>query len=217
MGTTTWKPWESVKIKIYKARAFWPSHSNMSNRHKALYWILTIPQHDFTPYLPAEVHYLKGQLEEGGTTGYLHWQLLCTCKTQLRLKQIKTIFGESCHAEPSRSSAADDYVWKEETRIAGTQFELGERPFKRNSSADWASILEKAKTGMFQDIPPDILVRYYSNIKRICVDNAKPVGIQRLCKVFWGPTGTGKSRTAWAEAGLEAYPKGITNKYDRSA
>lgn len=37
--------------------------------------------------------------------------------------------------------------------------------------------------------------------------------MERRCKVFWGPTGTGKSRLAWHEAGLEAYPKDPRTKW----
>jgi len=33
--------------------------------------------------------------------------------------------GPECHAELSRSAASTDYVWKEDTRVDGTPFELG--------------------------------------------------------------------------------------------
>jgi hypothetical protein len=31
--------------------------------------------------------------------------------------------------------------------------------------------------------------------------------------VYWGPTGTGKSRRSWDEAGLDAYPKDPRTKF----
>ena len=37
--------------------------------------------------------------------------------------------------------------------------------------------------------------------------------MERKIFVFWGSTGTGKSRTAWEEAGLEAYPKDPRTKW----
>lgn len=37
--------------------------------------------------------------------------------------------------------------------------------------------------------------------------------MERSCIVFWGPTGTGKSRTAWKLAGLSAYPKDPRTKF----
>ena len=43
---------------------------------------------------------------------------------RLRLRGIKAIFGTTAHCELSRSTAANDYVWKEETRVEGTQFEF---------------------------------------------------------------------------------------------
>jgi len=39
------------------------------------YWILTIPQAQYVPFLPAELAYVKGQLELGDG-GFLHWQLI---------------------------------------------------------------------------------------------------------------------------------------------
>lgn len=41
----------------------------------------------------------------------------------------------------------------------------------------------------------------------------RPVGLERITKVLWGPTHTGKSHTAWEEAGFEAYAKDPNSKF----
>lgn len=58
-------------------------------------------------------------------------------------------------------------------------------------------------------IPADVYIRCYNQLRRIGADHLAPVGIERVIHVFWGGTGTGKSRRAWQEAGLDAFPKGI--------
>lgn len=55
--------------------------------------------------------------------------------------------------------------------------------------------------------------RHYNSLKRIAVDHMVPVGIERRVEVFWGTTGVGKSRRAWDEAGLDAYPKDPRSKF----
>ena len=129
---------------------------------QGLYWLLTIPQHAYLPYLPPACRFIRGQLETGANTGYLHWQVLVSFKRKVRLAGVKAVFGDSCHAELSRSSAADEYVWKEDTAVAGTRFELGERAIKRNSNSDWDAIWESAKRGKFEEIPSDVRIRSYS-------------------------------------------------------
>lgn len=170
-------------------------------------WLLTIPQHEFLPYLPAETSYIRGQLERGNDTGFLHWQLLVHFRRSVRLAAVKRIFGNSCHAELSRSSAADSYVWKEDTRVSGTSFELGRKPFRRGSPTDWQSIVSLAQRGQLDSVPGDILVRYIGNLQRIGAHFATPEPMERECFLYWGATGLGKSRRAWSEAGLDAYPK----------
>lgn len=81
---------------------------------QARYWLLTIPSHAYQPpvSLDNSIQWLRGQRERGGNTGYEHWQLIVAFKRAVRLAAVKKIFGNQCHAEPSRSSAANEYVFK---------------------------------------------------------------------------------------------------------
>jgi len=56
------------------------------------------------------------------------------------------------------------------------------------------------------------LVRYYGNIKRIHQDNLKLLEWNARLSLL-GTTGMGKSRRAWEEAGLNAYPKDPRSKF----
>jgi len=179
---------------------------------QARYWILTIPYEDFTPYLPPQCDYIKGQLEQGAS-GYLHWQVCIHFAEKRTLLYVKLLLGQRVHAEPTRSKAASDYVWKEETRIPNTQFELGNLPVQRNQSKDWSLILAAARVGDFDAIPPDILVRCYGNLKRIRVDSLQPEPFPKQVFCYWGTTGTGKSRLAWESAGMDAFPKDPNTKF----
>jgi len=180
---------------------------------QGVYWILTIPQHEFTPFIPNDLSYIKGQLEQGSETGYLHWQILAVFNNKVSLFKVKQIFGDSIHAQLTRSAAANEYVWKEDTQVAGTQFELGKLKMKRNCSADWDKVVDSVKRGRFDEVPSDILVRNYGNLKKIHVDSLQPVACEKQVYVYWGATGTGKSKRAWEEATFDAYPKDPNSKF----
>nr|WAE42629.1 MAG: replication associated protein [Cressdnaviricota sp.] len=190
-------------------------------RLQGIFWMLTIPHYGFTPYLPEGVSWIRGQLERGtleesiegvANEGYLHWQIVIGLSSKKTLIQVRRIFGEY-HAEITKSEAANEYVWKEQTRIQGTQFELGRRPFKRNQATDWDDVWRNAKEDNLMAIPADLRVRYYNTLRKIAADFADPIGQERTCSVFIGPTATGKSRRAWAEATIEAYPKDPRSKF----
>jgi len=129
-------------------------------RRQGIFWLLTIPQHEFIPYTPPNVQYIIGQLEEGETTGYRHWQILVAFKTKQSLNGVRATFG-NVHAELSRSSAATAYCQKEETRIIGTQFEFGTKPISRNSRVEWESVWTAAQSGELDKIPANIRVVSY--------------------------------------------------------
>lgn len=189
----------------------------MSNgRRQGVFWLLTIPSADWQQpnSLPDWLHWLKGQRECGETTGYEHWQIICAFAKKVSLRQVKEKFGTTCHAELTRSEAAGRYVWKDDTAIPDTRFELGAKPILRSSKIDWENVWDAAKAGTLDAIPANIRICHYRQLLSIGADHSSVPSIVRSCTVYWGPTGTGKSRRAWDEAGLEsAYCKDPRTKF----
>lgn len=185
----------------------------MATARQGIFWMLTIPYHCYVPY-PNErdLQWSRGQLERGEETGFLHWQITVAFRKKKSLRAVRELFGPY-HARLTRSAAADEYVWKEDTRVEGTQFEFGTKPIQRNNKIEWDRVWEAAQAGNIMDIPASIRVQSYRTIRQIGSDYAKPVGMERSCNVFWGSTGTGKSRKAWDDAGMDAYPKDPRTKF----
>lgn len=145
--------------------------------------------------------------------GFTHWQLVVGLKSKCRLRGVKQLFCPECHAEPTKSARAIDYVHKDSTYVPGTRFTLGTLPISRGRSKDWDRIRDDAKCGRLDDIPGDVYVRLYGNIKRIATDHMRPTPIVRQIVCYWGATGVGKSRRAWDEAGFNAFPKDPRTKF----
>lgn len=181
-------------------------------RRQGIFWLLTIPHYEFVPYHPPDVAWIKGQLESGTTSAFVHWQIVVAFTSKKSLAGVKAIFG-TCHAELSRSEAANAYIEKDDTHIPGTRFEFGSKPIRRNSKVDWESVWECAKTSNLDGIPCSIRVSSYRALRCIGADYSKPLPMERVCHVFWGTTGTGKSRRAWEEASFDAYAKDPRTKF----
>lgn len=183
-------------------------------RRQGRLWMLTIPSMPlWVPLLPSGVRFIKGQ-QETGEGGYSHWQVFINTAKKESIVSLRRIFDRTdIHYELTRGPAAEQYVWKEETRVPGTQFDFGEKPFHRESAKDWEQIWELAKSSAIESVPADVRVLHYNNIRRISQDYLLPLPMSRSTKVFWGPTGTGKSHTAWELGGMDAYPKDPRSKF----
>lgn len=183
-------------------------------RRQGIFWLLTIPfaQWHQPTCLPPQLSWIRGQ-QEIGESGYHHWQLIVGFRQKASLRAVKVCFGNSCHGELANSSAADEYVWKDATRVEGTQFEFGVKTINPSTKTDWDQVWARATAGDLLAIPANIRVVSYRTLRAIASDHDAPQAIVRSAIVYWGPTGTGKSRRAWDEGGLDAYCKDPRSKF----
>lgn len=161
--------------------------------------------------LPEPCCFLRGQYERG-ESGYEHAQFVAYFIRKLSLRQVIGCLGPG-HYESTRSAAADAYVWKDDTAIPDSRFEIGTRPHRRNSKADWDAIWASAVRGNLESVPASLRVVHYRTLRAIATDHMEPPAHERTCQVFWGATGTGKSRDAWLAAGMDAYAKDPRSKF----
>jgi len=188
-------------------------------RRQGIFWILTVPSPNSvldeciaTRSCPTGIAWIVGQQEKGAETGYLHYQCVVAFSKKVSVSGVVGVFGRGTHCELTRSEAAIAYVGKEETRV-GEPFEFGAKPIRRNSKTDWESVWTAAQSGDLLRIPANIRVVSYRTLRAIQSDFSAPRSIERRVEVFWGATGTGKSRRAWHEAGVDAYAKCPRSKF----
>jgi len=188
-------------------------------RRQGIFWLCTLSCESVPDLpalrsgeLPSDVVWIKGQQESGAVGGYLHWQFVVAFAKKASLAAVKGVFGPSVHAELSRSDAASAYVCKDDTRADGP-WEWGAKPILRSSKTDWESVWSSAKSGDIMAIPASIRVVSYRTVRAIASDFATPRPMVREIFVYWGRSGTGKSRRAWEESGLEAYSKCPRSKF----
>lgn len=196
-----------------------PASASDSSRRQGIFWLCTLSCEQMPDLpalrrgeLPPSVVWICGQKEAGSNGGYLHWQFCVAFRKKASLATVKGVFGRGIHAELSRSELAALYCCKDDTRVEGP-WEWGSKPIRRNSKTDWEEVWTACKSGDLGSIPASIRVVSYRTIRAIASDFAPCPGVLRQVFVFWGPTGTGKSRRAWEEGGVDAYPKDPRSKF----
>jgi len=137
---------------------------------------------------------------ETGESGTPHLQAYICFRNKRRFPFIKSLFPR-CHAELKRGSVqeAADYCKKD-----GDWIEFGTIPAEQSTSGGavnaqrWTEAYQSAKKGDLEEIPPDLLIKYYGNFKRICADHMqKPPDLVSVCgKWYYGHAGSGKTTKA---------------------
>lgn len=163
-----------------------------------------------------DAKYTRGQLEEGEEMETHHFQFVTFLKENKRLTGMKKV-NNQIHWEPSKSKSANNYVWKDETRIDGP-WEFGTIPKQgaplAKKKIDWDDVWEKACNQEIHKINAWVRICHYSKLKDIAKDHLKIVDSDHV-RGIWvhGEFGTGKSR--WFRDNIpidKLYPK-LCNKW----
>lgn len=138
--------------------------------------------------------WIIGQVEQAETTGTIHIQFLAYTE-RVTLAQAKEIFGNEAHIEGKPVSAKKDcvdYVTKEKTRVHGPYAVGIKLPTKK---PDWDQIRTSAIAGKLDEVPSEVFIKSYHNLKAISRDNQQPSEEASEPKGIWiwGDPGVGKS------------------------
>lgn len=168
--------------------------------------LLTIPK------LGATYVVYGKEVGEKGTPhlqGYLYFQNMKSLKGLTKIFQAHYEIRRGSHQQ-ARDYCIKDGDFVEEGIPPQSKEEQGANEKKRYQRA-W----ELAKKGDIEEIDADIRMRLYSTIKRIKGDFQPPIiSIPETdWRWYWGPTGTGKSRSARAEF-PDAYIKNANKWWD---
>ncbi len=148
--------------------------------------------------------YIVFQLEEGdgGTEHYQGWVVW---RVPIRIPQCRQRLGGRAHVEIQRGSddQAYEYATKQPTRLDGP-WESGVRPRGPGTRSDLNNIQQLLADGVgLRTVAEDYFgsyVRYSTGIARARMLLAPRRRDPPRVDVFWGPTGTGKTRRAMAES-----------------
>jgi len=157
------------------------------------------------------------QLERGEGQGTLHYQGYAIMSRRYRMQEIRRQLplGNVCHWERRMGTheQAKAYANKEDTRVAGP-FTFGEEPVNRQGArTDLDEIRTSLQNGdpmlSIADAHFGSFCRYYKAFYHYqSLSSTQQRTWQTRVRVWWGPSGTGKTRSAltWATNMCEENP-----------
>lgn len=189
----------------------------MAKNETSRWWIMTInnPTDSLESYHTlANAGYTTGQKEKGDS-GTVHLQFVMWFQEPVRFSKLKKALPGAHIEVVGNREASLAYVNKPETRIAGP-WEFGIKPVKRNNKKDWESVWELAKRGQLEEIPPEIRVQHYGNLKKIEKDHIACSFQTKTTRGVWvsGLPGTGKTHLIRENFKDSLYPKNCNKWWD---
>lgn len=160
------------------------------------------------------VRYVICQQELSPSTKKLHWQGYIQFLRNKRMGAVKTVLGvSSVHLESAKGTPDDNetYCSKAETRAPGTEtFRWGKMCGGQGKRTDMVNLALDIKSGFSEkeigDKYPSQYMRYHNGINKLIQLNSNPRHTMPECFVYWGETGTGKSRRSLWEAKSKMTP-----------
>lgn len=170
--------------------------SNQTDK-KQKNWLYTLNNPVSDPSFDA-VYQVFGR-ERAPTTGTPHLQGFVVFNKNLRLAAVCKLLPLA-HWIPAKGSAAQNrtYCIKDGDFIESGVIPSDKRKRGEDEKERWTLAVKACKEGRLDDVPDDILMRYYRTCKELKKDFMKPPPDLPVIKNFWyfGDSGTGKSRKA---------------------
>lgn len=159
----------------------------------------------------AKMRYLIYQLEVCPSTGKSHYQCYVELNTAMRPTTFKALIGGQPHVEYRKGSRdqARSYCMKEDSRIE-PYVEHGTWNTSQGKRNDLEEIYSQIASGISDatilESHPGQYIRYARGIREARFtfntrDLSKKRRTELKCVVYWGPTGTGKTRRAFDKGG----------------
>lgn len=133
--------------------------------------------------------------KEVGETGTPHLQGFACFTKRITMHQLKQLLKLRAHCEPSRGTPlqAATYCQKD-----GNYTELGRLPPGRGSRSDLLELVQRIKSGAtkkeIEEEYPGHFIRYRNSIITSIADHSTERMWECDVRVYWGRTGTGKTR-----------------------
>lgn len=151
--------------------------------------------------------------ETAPTTGTPHLQGFISFKEGKTLAAAKKVLGPHYHLEAKMGTIkqAVDYCKKD-----GDFVERGKISMREPATSDWADVICLAEAGDMVTLKteyPRHYLMYFKTLMSIRAFNSTPIDGDLSHEWWTGPTGTGKSRRAWAEY-PDHYSKPVNKWWD---
>lgn len=180
-----------------------PKPSRSRNRgERKRYWCFTNFDTSDVKLDPKVVRYCVFQIEKCEKTGRLHKQGYLELYHNLRIGQVKSILGNSCHLSVRKGTRdeARNYCMKERTRMCAP-VEFGHwrsTVFKKRKLDDMLADSDMSLTKLIAEDPSCFVYHHRGLTEYFHQRNAKRAKIFRPVEIqtIVGPTGTGKTRYA---------------------